>query len=210
VARNILLAEVTDWHIHCQHLSSVRSVALVREAKKRGVKITAEACPHHFTLTDERVKDYDTNLKMNPPLRTEADRLALLAGLADGTIDIIASDHAPHCTYEKQVEFDVAPFGIIGLETELALSLALVQQKVLTLPHLIEKFTTNPARLLRLPKGTLSLGADADVTVIDPLANWTYDVTQSASKSRNSPFHGWELTGRATATIVAGQIVWQL
>ena len=143
-------------------------------------------------------------------MRLFSDRQALRAGLADGTIDIIASDHAPHCTYEKQVEFDVAPFGIIGLETELALSLALVQQKVLTLPQLIEKFTTNPAKLLRLAKGTLSIGADADVTVMDPTAKWTYDVTQSASKSRNSPFHGWELTGRATATIVAGQIVWQL
>ena len=210
VARNILLAEVTDWQIHCQHLSSARSVELVRAAKKRGVKISAEACPHHFTLTDERLKDYDTNLKMNPPVRTETDRQALLAGLADGTIDIIASDHAPHCTYEKQVEFDVAPFGIIGLETELALSLALVHQKVLTLPQLVEKFTNNPAQLLRLPKGTLSTGADADVTVIDPVVEWNYDVTQSASKSRNSPFDGWPLKGRATTTIVAGKIVWQL
>ena len=181
----------------------------MREAKKRGIKISAEACPHHFTLTDERLKDYDTNLKMNPPLRTEADRQALLVGLADGTIDIIASDHAPHCTYEKQVEFDVAPFGIIGLETELALSLALVQQKVLTLPQLIEKFTCNPAKLLRLPKGTLSSGADADVTVIDPTVRWTYDVTQSASKSRNSPFHGWELSGKAVVTIVGGRVVWK-
>ena len=210
VARNILLAEVTDWHIHCQHLSSARSVELVRAAKKRGVKISAEACPHHFTLTDERLKDYDTNLKMNPPVRSEADRQALLAGLADGTIDIIASDHAPHCTYEKQVEFDVAPFGIIGLETELALSLALVHQKVLTLSQLVEKFTKNPAKLLRLPKGTLSTGADADVTVIDPVAEWTYDVEQSASKARNSPFHGWHLKGRAVTTIVGGKIAWQL
>ena len=210
VARNILLAEVTDWHIHCQHLSSARSAELVRAAKKRGVKISAEACPHHFTLTDERLKDYDTNLKMNPPVRTEADRQALLAGLADGTIDIIASDHAPHCTYEKQVEFDVAPFGIIGLETELALSLALVHQKVLTLSQLVGKFTKNPAKLLRLPKGTLSTGADADVTVIDPVVEWTYDVEQSASKARNSPFHGWHLKGRAVTTIVGGKIAWQL
>ncbi len=209
VARNILLAETTDWWIHCQHISSARSVALVREAKKRGIKITAEACPHHFTLTDESCKTYDTNFKMNPPLRTEADRQALLEGLADGTIDCIASDHAPHCNYEKEVEFDVAPFGIIGLETELALSLALVHQKVLTLRQLIEKFTVNPARLLRLNKGTLSVGADADVTVIDPTAEWTYDVTQSASKSRNSPFHGWELKGKAVATIVGGRIVWK-
>lgn len=209
VARNILLAETTDWWIHCQHISSARSVALLREAKKRGVKITAEACPHHFTLTDESCKTYDANFKMNPPLRTEADRQALLEGLADGTIDCIASDHAPHCNYEKEVEFDVAPFGIIGLETELALSLALVHQKVLTLRQLVEKFTTAPARILRINKGTLSAGADADVTIIDPQAEWTYDVTQSASKSRNSPFHGWQMKGKAVATIVAGKVVWE-
>ena len=204
VARNILLAELADWHIHCQHISSTRSVQLIREAKKRGVKISAEACPHHFTLTDECVKNYDTNFKMNPPLRTEHDRQALLEGLADGTIEIIASDHAPHCNYEKEVEFDVAPFGIIGLETELALSLELVRKKVLTLPALIEKFTTKPAALLRLKKGTLSLGADADVTIIDPDMEWKFDVMQSASKSRNSPFHGWQLRGKAVRTIVGG------
>jgi dihydroorotase len=204
VARNILLAELCDWHIHCQHISSVRSVELIREAKTRGVKISAEACPHHFTLTDEGVKTYDTNFKMNPPLRTDRDRQALLDGLADGTIEIIASDHAPHCNYEKEVEFDVAPFGIIGLETELALSLELVRKKVLTLPALIEKFTTKPATLLRLNKGTLTVGADADVTIIDPDIEWTYDVTQSASKSRNSPFHGWPLKGKAVRTIVGG------
>jgi dihydroorotase len=209
VARNILLAETTDWYIHCQHLSSARSVALIREAKRRGVKISAEACPHHFTLTDECVKEYDTNFKMNPPLRTERDRVALLEGLADGTIECIGSDHAPHCTYEKEVEFDTAPFGILGLETELALSLELVRQKVLTLPALVAKFTVNPARLLRLPKGTLNAGADADVTVIDPDRSWTYDVEQSASKSRNSPFHGWKLKGKAVATIVGGKIAWR-
>jgi dihydroorotase len=209
VARNILLAEQADWWIHCQHISSARSVELIRQAKKRGIKISAEACPHHFTLTDESVKTYDTNFKMNPPLRTERDREAILEGLADGTIECIGSDHAPHCTYEKEVEFDLAPFGIIGLETELALSLALVRSKLLTLTRLVEKFTTNPARLLSLGKGTLSIGADGDVTIIDPDREWTYDVHQSASKSRNSPFHDRSLTGKAVATIVGGKIVWR-
>jgi dihydroorotase len=209
VARNILLAEQLDWHIHCQHISSARSVQLIREAKKRGIKISGEACPHHFTLTDECVKTYDTSFKMNPPLRAERDRDAILEGLADGTLEIIASDHAPHCTYEKEVEFDFAPFGIIGLETELALSLELVRKKVMDLPTLMEKFTVNPARLLRLKKGTLSVGADADVTVIDPEREWTYDVAASASKSRNSPFHGWKFCGRAVTTVVDGNVVWR-
>jgi dihydroorotase len=209
VARDILIAELADWHVHCQHLSSARSVQLVREAKKRGVKITAEACPHHFTLTEESLQNYDTNYKMNPPLRTERDREALWEGLADGTIDCIASDHAPHCTYEKEVEFDTAPFGIIGLETELPLSLELVHKKMLKLPQLIEKFTVNPARLLRLERGTLATGAVGDVTVIAPDLEWTYDVTQTASKSRNTPFHGRQLRGKAVATIVAGKIIWR-
>jgi dihydroorotase len=209
VARNILLAEQVDWHIHCQHISSARSVELIREAKKRGVKISGEACPHHFTLTEECVKTYDTNYKMNPPLRTERDRDAILAGLADGTLEIISSDHAPHCSYEKEVEFDFAPFGIIGLETELALSLELVRKKILSLQSLVEKFTVNPARLLRLKEGTLSIGAAANITIIDPEREWTYDVAQSASKSRNSPFHGWKLRGRALATVVKGEIAWR-
>ena len=204
VARNILIAELTDWHIHCQHISSARSVLLIREAKARGVKISAEACPHHFTLTDERVKTYDTNFKMNPPLRSERDRQAVIEGVADGTIEIIASDHAPHCTYEKEVEFDVAPFGIIGLETELALSLELVRKTSLSLPSLIAKLTCNPAGLLRLDRGTLSVGAPADVTIIEPDREWNYDVGKSASKSRNSPFHGCTMRGLVTRTIVGG------
>ncbi len=209
VARNILIAEQVDWHIHCQHISSARSVELIRQAKKRGIKISGEACPHHFTLTEECVKIYDTNYKMNPPLRTEHDRDALLAGLADDTLEIIGSDHAPHCSYEKEVEFDFAPFGIIGLETELALSLELVRKKILSLRALVEKFTVNPARLLRLQEGTLSVGANADITVIDPEREWTYDVAQTASKSRNSPFHGWKLRGRALTTVVKGNVVWR-
>jgi dihydroorotase len=208
VARNILIAEQMDWRIHCQHISSAGSVELIRRAKQRGIKISGEACPHHFTLTEECVKNYDTNYKMNPPLRTERDRDAILEGLADGTLEIIASDHAPHCTYEKEVEFDFAPFGIIGLETGLALSLDLVKKKILAMKALVEKFTINPARLLRLKKGDLSLGADADITIIDPEHEWTYDVARSASKSRNSPFHGRKLRGRAVTTIVNGKIVW--
>jgi len=209
VMRNILIAEDTQWHIHCQHISSANAVALLREAKRRGVPITAEACPHHFTLTDESLKTYDANFKMNPPLRSERDRAAIVEGLADGTLDCIASDHAPHCAFEKEVEFDHAPFGILGLETELALSLELVRQKALTLPELIAKFTSIPARIVRLNKGTLTPGADGDVTIIDPDRPWTYDVGQSASKSRNSPFHGWPMRGKAVATIVGGKIVWQ-
>jgi dihydroorotase len=208
VARNILLAELADWQIHCQHITSARSVSLIREAKKRGVKISGEACPHHFTLTDEAVKTYDANFKVNPPLRTEQDRQALVDGLADGTIEIIASDHAPHCSYEKEVEFDFAPFGMIGLETTLALSLELVRKKTLSLPQLIEKLTVNPARLLGLNKGALSVGSDADITIIDADISWTHDVNQSASKSRNSPFHNWKLQGKALGTIVGGKVVW--
>ncbi|MCX6909251.1 MAG: dihydroorotase [Verrucomicrobia bacterium] len=209
VARNIMLAEQADWHIHCQHLSSAGSVRLVREAKKRGVKISAEACPHHFTLTDESCKGYDTNFKMSPPLREQRDVEAILEGLADGTIEVICSDHAPHCAFEKEVEFDKAPFGILGLETELALSLmALVHKKLLTLPQLVEKFTTGPARLLRLDKGTLSVGADADITVMDPAREWVYDVNQTSSKSRNTPFHGWAMKGKAVTTIVGGRVAW--
>ncbi|NQU11588.1 dihydroorotase [bacterium] len=209
VARNILIAELCDWHVHCQHVSTAGAVALIRAAKQRGVKISGEACPHHFTLTDEAVKNFDANFKMNPPLRSEHDRQALCAGLADGTIEIIASDHAPHCTYEKEVEFDVAPFGIIGLETELALALRLVHDNLLDLPQLLAKFTVNPARLLRLPKGTLATGADADITLIDPNREWVYSVEDSASKSRNSPFDDWKFRGKAVMTIVGGKIAWR-
>ena len=231
VARNILLAELTGAKIHCQHLSAAGSVALIREAKKRGVPISGEACPHHFTLTDAAVAgsekfwpddgkkllqgakppswpSYDTNFKMNPPLRSAKDREAILEGLADGTIEILCSDHAPHCDYEKEVEFDYAPFGITGLETELALSLMqLVHAKRLSLSDLIAKFTVNPARLLNINKGTLSVGADADVTVFDPAHEWIFRPEDSASKSKNSPFFGWKLKGRALATIVAGRRV---
>ena len=236
VARNILLAELTGANVHCQHLSAAGSVALIREAKKRGVPISGEACPHHFTLTDAAIAgsekfwatdgkqllstissqlstlswpSYDTNFKMNPPLRSAADREAILEGLADGTIEILCSDHAPHCDYEKEVEFDYAPFGITGFETELALSLMqLVHAKRLPLADLIAKYTVNPAKLLRLAKGTLSVGADADVTVFDPDRDWVFTRETTASKSTNNPFYGWPLKGKATATIVGGKVVW--
>jgi dihydroorotase len=232
VARNILLAELTGARVHCQHLSAAGSVARLREAKKRGVPISGEACPHHFTLTDAAVAGsarfwandgkilagfqdelpewpaYDTNFKMNPPLRSARDREAILEGLADGTIEILCSDHAPHCDYEKEVEFDYAPFGITGLETELALALMQLHHgKRSSLPDLISKFTVNPARLLNLSKGTLSVGADADVTVFDPDREWIFERAATASKSSNSPFFGWKLKGRAVATIVGGKKV---
>ena len=234
VARNILLAELTGAKIHCQHLSAAGSVRLIREAKKRGVAISGEACPHHFTLTDAAVagsekfwaddgqilaqsqigelpswSNYDTNFKMNPPLRSAADREAILEGLADGTIEILCSDHAPHCDYEKEVEFDYAPFGITGLETDLALSLMqLVHTKRISLADMIAKFTVNPARLLNLSKGTLSVGADADVTLFDAEQEWVYRREDSASKSKNNPFFGWKLKGKVTATIVAGKKIY--
>jgi dihydroorotase len=232
VARDVLLAELTGAHVHCQHLSAAGSVQRLREAKKRGVPISGEACPHHFTLTDAAVAGsekfwaqdgknllststlpswpaYDTNFKMNPPLRSVRDREAILEGLADGTIEILCSDHAPHCGYEKEVEFDYAPFGITGLETELALSLMqLYHAKRLGLTELIAKFTVAPARLLRLNKGTLTVGADADVTILDPDREWSFDRGDTSSKSSNSPFYGWPLKGRAVATIVAGRKAW--
>ena len=212
VARNILLAEETGHPIHCQHISSARSVRLLREARRRGVPITAEACPHHIALTDGDLKTFDTNFKMNPPLRTQDDIDEIIGGIADGTITILASDHAPHATYEKEVEFDRAPFGILGLETELALFLEILlhQRKALTLPEIISMLSINPAKLLRLDRGTLSVGAPADVTILDPDHAWTVDKNTSASLSRNTPFHGTQLRGRALQTIVGGKTVWDL
>ena len=236
VARNILLAETTGTHIHCQHLGTIGSVRLIREAKERGVRISGEACPHHFTLTDAAIAgsaafwkhdgsgvynwehlskqapawpDYDTNCKMNPPLRSAADREEVLKGVADGTLEIIGSDHAPHCDFEKDVEFDYAPFGITGLETELPLSLMqLYHSSRMKLPDLIARFTTAPEKLLKLQRGTLSVGAIADVTVFDPETKWVFGSESSFSKADNSPFNGWEMRGRAAMTIVAGEIVW--
>lgn len=212
VARNILLAEETGHPIHCQHISSARSVRLLREARRRGVPITAEACPHHISLTDEGLKNFDTSFKVNPPLRTPADIDEIIAGIADGTITILASDHAPHAPYEKEVELDKAPFGMLGLETELAvfLEVLLHQRKACSLSQIIEMLTINPARLLRLDRGTLSFGAPADITILDPDLAWTYDKNESPSLSRNTPFHGFALRGRALSTIVGGKTVWDL
>lgn len=212
VARNVLLAELCGGAIHCQHLSSAGSVRLLRAARARGVPITGELCPHHVALTDEALQGFDTNFKMNPPLRTRADADALIEGVADGTISILASDHAPHAGFEKEVEFDRAPFGILGLETEFGLfhDLLVERHRAIELPRLVELLTVNPARLLRLDRGTLSVGAPADVTLLDPTLEWTVDVGTSASRSRNSPFHGWRLKGRAVRTIVAGETVWSL
>ncbi len=211
VARNILLSELTGARIHVQHLSSANSVRLVREAKQRNVKISAEAMPHHIALTDASIQGYNTNFKMNPPLREKSDQDALLAGLADGTIEILASDHAPHASYEKEVEFADAPFGIVGLETELGIfAKILIEGRVLDWSQMLAKLTINPARLLKLDRGTLAPGAPADITLIDPKSAWKVDADKFYSLSRNTPFNGWELPARATHTIVGGHVVWSL
>ncbi|MGZ3317671.1 MAG: dihydroorotase [Isosphaeraceae bacterium] len=207
VARDIRLAEITRGRLHIQHISTARSVELVREGKRRGVKVTAEACPHHFTLTDERLRTFDSNYKMNPPLRSWSDVEAVVGGLSDGTIEILATDHAPHAPEKKMRELDLAPFGVIGLETLVPIvATHLVDPGHLSWPEAIRKLTINPARLLGIPKGTLRPGADADVTLIDPTARWTIDPSQFRSRSRNCPFAGWEVRGRAHTVIVCGEV----
>ncbi|MEY2512044.1 MAG: dihydroorotase [Verrucomicrobiota bacterium] len=212
VMRNVLLAELCDHQVHCQHISAAGSVRILREARARGVKVSGEVCPHHIALTDDAIQNFDTNCKMNPPLRAKEDVAALLEGIADGTLSILCSDHAPHAQFEKEVEYDAAPFGIVGLETELGLFLDLLVHKTKTieLPRLIEMFTVNPARLLQLEAGTLSVGRAADVTLIDPKLEWTVDSSAFQSMSRNTPFDGWKLKGRAVRTIVDGKTVWKL
>jgi dihydroorotase len=206
VARDILLAEYTKTSVHLAHVSTAGSVRLIREAKKRGLPITAETAPHYFTLTDEALQTYHTSLKVNPPLRSEADVASIKEGLADGTLDAIATDHAPHARTDKELEFEYAANGISGLETSLGLSLRLVSDGILSLPDLIAKMSFNPARILNLPKGTLENGADADITVIDPQLPWTVDVKTFCSKGKNTPFSGWEMQGKAVLTIVGGEI----
>ncbi|HQJ77789.1 MAG TPA: dihydroorotase [Smithellaceae bacterium] len=206
VARDILIAEYTGTRIHFAHVSTVGSVRLIRDAKKRGLQVTAETAPHYFTLTDESLRDYDTNYKVSPPLRGKTDVSAVKEGLADGTLDAIACDHAPHGRTDKEVEFEYAANGISGLETSLGLSLSLVHEGVLSWPELIAKMSCNPARILNLPKGTLVKGADADITVIHPELAWSVDAAAFHSLGKNSPFSGRKLKGRAVLTIVGGDI----
>ncbi len=209
IARDLVLAELTGGRLHIQHVSTRGGVEMIRRAKDAGLLVSAEATPHHLTLTEEAVDRYRTDAKMNPPLRSEADRQAVRAGLADGTLDCIATDHAPHHYDEKEQAFDDAPFGIVGLETALGLVLThVVDEGVLSLPKAIERMTIGPARAFRLDAGSLRRGATADVTVFDTSAEWKVDPKRFRSRSRNTPFAGWPLRGRALLTIVGGVIAW--
>jgi dihydroorotase len=206
--RDCALAELTGARVHLAHVSTRGAIEAVRRAKEKGLPVTCEVAPHHWTLTDEAVADYDTNTKMSPPLRTKDHIEAILKGLRDGTIDAIATDHAPHHADEKALEYDQAPFGIIGLETAVGLAFDLVNQGVIDIERLVEVLATNPARIFSLEnRGTLGAGAYADVTILDPSFQWTFDATRSKSKSRNTPFDGRTMTGAAVATIVAGRVV---
>lgn len=206
-ARDVFLAEFTDSPIHIAHVSTKGAVRIIREAKARGVKVTCETAPHYFTLTEDAVRGYETNAKMNPPLRTAEDVKAIKEGLSDGTIDAVATDHAPHHLDEKDVEYTLASNGIIGLETSLPLSLALVEEKVLSPAQLVSKMSLNPARILGIDRGTLAQGAVADITLIDPDAEWVVEADKLESKSKNSPFLGRKMKGRAAYTIVGGKII---
>ena len=206
-ARDILLAELTGARLHLAHISTAGSVALIREAKKRGVSVTAETAPHYFTLDEELVSTFNPVYKVNPPLRTREDIEAVKAGLRDGTIDVIASDHAPHSAVEKDLEFEYAANGMIGLESSLPLILRLVSEGVLSAADAIAKVSQNPARILSIPFGTLAPGAPADLTVIDPQVKYTIDAREFESKSRNCPFDGMEAQGRAVMTLVDGRLV---
>ncbi|PYS48687.1 MAG: dihydroorotase [Acidobacteria bacterium] len=206
VSRDLILSDMTGGKYHVAHLSTRRSVQMVRDAKRRGLRVSAEVTPHHFTLTDAAVADYDTNAKMNPPLRSADDVAAVVEGIRDGTIDAIASDHAPHHINLKMLEFDQAPFGITGLETAVGLALTRLQ---LPIGRLIELFSTNAQKIVKVPPWGLFEGSDADLTVLDLNRAWTFDVHQSRSRSRNSPFHGWQMKGKAVATIIGGKIVYE-
>lgn len=209
VARDISLAEYTGAQYHVAHISTAGATELVRRAKARGLDVTSEVTPHHFTLTDDIVRSYDTNTKMNPPLRTRDDIEAIKKGLQDGTIDVIATDHAPHSFDEKQVEFQAAPFGIVGLETAIGLSVTeLVHKGILSLSQLIEKFSVNPRRILRLPVIKIAEGETANLTIFDPLAEWVVDPASFKSRSKNTPFGGFRLKGRSVGVINNGQVYW--
>ncbi|MDP8262659.1 MAG: dihydroorotase [Candidatus Ancaeobacter aquaticus] len=212
VARDLILSKHTGAQIHIAHTSTAGSVALIRDAIKAGVKVTAETAPHYFSLTDEVLTSYDTHLKMNPPLRTAKDRESIIEGLKDGTLGVIATDHAPHTDYEKDLEFSYAPFGIIGLETAVGLAITeLVEKKVLSLTDLVKKFSTDPARIFKLDKrGSLGKGCFADITVVDTKKEYVVDKNTFASKSRNTPFHGWKLKGEVYMTIVNGKTVYDI
>ena len=212
VERDVSLAELTGAHVHIAHMSARGSLRAVRAGKERGVRVTCEVAPHHFTLTDEALDGdvkYDTNLKMNPPLRERADRDAMLEGIADGTVDVIATDHAPHHADEKMVEFDRAPFGITGLETAVPLVFdRLVHAGRIPLRRAVELLSTNPARVLNLPGGSLAEGQPADVTIIDPDRSVTIDARATRSRSKNTPFHGWTLRGAVMLTLVGGRVAY--
>jgi dihydroorotase len=208
VSRDIMLADLTRSRLHVCHVSTGRSLELIKDAKAAGVDVTCEVTPHHFALTDDAVRGYDTNAKINPPLRDEKDMSAVRQGLRGGIIDAIATDHAPHSPEEKDQEFDSAPFGVVGLETALGLACTcLYHEGIVSLPALVRLMSTNPARILGLPQGTLKQGSPGDVTVIDPDREWTVDPTRFCSKSRNTPFSDWKLKGRAVSVIVGGRIL---
>jgi dihydroorotase len=209
VARDVQLAEFTGARLHIAHVSTRGAVEIIRAAQRRGVPVTAETAPHYFTLTDEAVRGYDTHAKMNPPLRGAADVQAIRDGLADGTLSVIATDHAPHHVDEKNVEFNLALNGIVGLETALPLTLRLVEEGVLTLTEAIARLTIGPARALGLPGGTLEVGRAADITLVDPTCKWTLDPARLLSRSKNTPFGGWQLKGAAALTMVDGRVVYQ-
>ena len=210
IARDLMLAELTGGRLHIQHVSTRRGVELIRDARARGVNVTAEATPHHFTLTDDACDGYRTEAKVNPPLRRPEDRAAVIAGVADGTLDVIATDHAPHHYDEKEQAFEDAPFGLVGLETALGLTITeLVEKRVITLSQMVDRMSCSPARAMSLPGGTLGSGAVADVTVFDPAREWTVDRTRLLSKSRNTPFDGRTLRGAPALTIVAGEVRWR-
>jgi dihydroorotase len=211
VERDIALARETKGHMHVAHISTREALEAVRRAKKAKLRVTAEVTPHHFTLIDENVGNFDTHYKMNPPLRSAADRDAMIEGILDGTIDAIATDHAPHAFHEKQVEFERAAFGITGLETALPIALTVLHHHFkLPLWRIVELLASNPAKIFSLAgRGTLAKGAHADVTIFDPKKKWAFVASESLSKSRNTPFDGWNFTGRAVVTIVGGKVVYE-